>query len=383
MEHTFLILEDGMVFQGTGFGKAAPAIEDLLQAAETPTGEVVFNTSMCGYPEILTDPSYNGQLIVMTYPHIGNYGVDPIWSENMRKSSKVPCVGFICHDYYTGFLPPDRISLGDYMAEHGVCGLYGIDTRTLTLRLRDKGSCKGILVRTEEMTDFRKTMVMEFLSAFPSITDRDLITDVSTGKTIQDPTCEIPVPTDTAAVRFALVDFGIKKSIIQELYKRNAKVTLFPPTVTADEILASGCDSLFLSNGPGDPARLQGAVEMTRKVIGKMPVCGICLGHQLITWALGGRTVKMKFGHHGANQPVTETTTGKTFVTSQNHGFMSERSSLPKDVEIWFTNANDGSIEGIRQKKLQVQSVQFHPEASPGPQDGRWIFDLFIKGAKK
>jgi len=381
MEHTYLVLEDGTVFQGIGFGQPAPTIQTLSKQA--PAGEVVFNTSMCGYPEILTDPSYNGQMIVMTYPHIGNYGVDPLWSENNQKQTGIPCSAMICREYYDGPLPPGRLSLSSYMKTYNTSGISGIDTRTLTLHIRDNGACTGVLVRSEKMDKSDKETVIHFLKSFPPLVERDLITAVSTKTIIQDPLCEIPVPTKDGAVRFALVDFGIKKSIIQELYKKGANVTLFPPTVTSQEILTSGCDGLFLSNGPGDPALLQNAVTMIKEVIGKMPICGICLGHQLITWALGGKTVKMKFGHHGGNQPVTELSTGRTFVTSQNHGFMSDKASLPADVETWFVNSNDLSIEGIKHKNLPILSVQFHPEASPGPQDGTWIFDLFIKGATK
>lgn len=381
METTFLVLEDTSIFPGFGFGTPAPTLDELDQASTL--GEVVFNTSMSGYQEILTDPSYHGQLIVMTNPHIGNYGCEMLFNESTHCQTVVPASALIVHSVYQGPLPLKRVSLDAFMKASNVCGISGVDTRRLTLHLREHGSCKGLLVRTkrETLTEKELKHIMLTLHAFPSITERNLIDGVSVKEPVIDPQASVPTPKHPT-LRFALVDFGIKSSIIEELYKRNCAVTLLPSCATKEDVLSHNCDALFLSNGPGDPALLQDAVAMTKEVMEILPVVGICLGHQIITWALGGSTVKMKFGHHGPNHPVRDLYTNKTFVTSQNHGFMSEKSSLPDTVQCWFVNANDGSIEGIEHKTKPVACVQFHPEASPGPHDGTWIFDRFIQIAK-
>jgi carbamoyl-phosphate synthase small subunit len=377
MEHTFLVLADGTIFSGYGFGKLAPRPSALEQ--EKPVGELVFNTSMTGYQEILSDPSYNGQMIVMTYPHIGNYGCEDSFDETNGERTTVPATAMIVHRLHDGPIPAGRVSLSSYMEKHEAYGITGVDTRKLTLHLRDHGSCNALLVRSEHpsLSDGELDTVRSVLGSFPSICERDLIDGVSVKEVVKDPKTDVDVPADPV-IRFALVDFGIKKSIIRELYRRGAAVTLFPPSATAEDILGSGCRALFLSNGPGDPALLADAVKMTAQVTTKMPVCGICLGHQIIVWALGGKTVKMKFGHHGANHPVRDCETGKTFVTSQNHGFMADPEQMPENTRPWFVNANDGSNEGLLHETLPVLSVQFHPEASPGPHDGAWIFDRFI-----
>ncbi len=387
MDKTFLVLDDGTVLKGIGFGAAAPYC-DQLQEGLFPAGEVVFNTSMSGYPEILTDPSYNGQMVVMTYPHIGNYGCDEAWAESVLSGGGVHATALVVREAYDGPLPPGRIALDSFLKTHGTCGITEVDTRFLTLHLRTNGSRNGLLVRSkhEALTEHELSVALQTVKNFPDITERDLIDGVTIKQTVIDPklgpgTCPIPTNPD---LRFAVVDYGVKKSIINELYRRNAAVTLLGAKATAQDILQLNpkVDAVFLSNGPGDPALLQDAVVMAKTLVGKLPVVGICLGHQLITWALGGRTVKMKFGHHGGNHPVRDMLTGKVFVTSQNHEFMTDPQSLGDDVEVWFTNANDGSIEGIYHKTLPVMSVQYHPEASPGPQDATWIFDRFVACAK-
>ena len=381
MNTTFLILEDGTTFAGKGFGKPAPLYEELK--AHPLFGEVVFNTSMCGYQQILTDPSYHGQMVVMTSPHIGNYGCEPLFSESTHCPLVVPSSALIIRSLYEGPLPLERVSLDTFMKEAGVCGLQGVDTRALTLHLRESGSCNAILLRSEHniLTIHEKEKSLKILREMPSISERNLIEGVSVKQPLIDPPSSVPTPT-SPILRFALVDFGIKSSIIAELYKRNVAVTLLPSTSTSLEVLRQKCDALFLSNGPGDPMRLPEAVAMTRTVMEILPTVGICLGHQILTLALGGKTTKMKFGHHGANHPVRDLFTAKTFVTSQNHGYMSEPSSLPSCVLPWFINANDQSIEGLWHKEKPIASVQFHPEASPGPHDGVWIFDRFIKIAQ-
>ena len=352
MEKGYLLLSDGQLYEGKLFG-----VTDIC------CGELVFNTSMSGYPEILTDPSYNGQIVLMTYPLIGNYGVDENWNE----SCGIKATALVVKRLYQGPLPPDRISLDEFMKRYGRCGITDVDTRALTLHIRRNGSQNAVI-----FPEGKESQARELLKTFPSITERNLIDDVSVKEsktlTSADPKCSI-----------ALADFGIKGSIIENFQKRGASVTLLPPTFKAEDVLGKGFDMLFLSNGPGDPELLQDAVSQVKKCLGKIPVCGICLGHQIITWALGGRTKKMAYGHHGGNHPVKDLDTGKTFVTSQNHGFMSDMESLPKSVHLWFVNANDNTVEGLYDSSLKVRSVQFHPEAAPGPQDATWIFDKFLE----
>ncbi len=369
METTYLLLSDGTCFKGQGFGFPAPVISST---SIFNAGELVFNTSMTGYSEILTDPSYNGQLVLLTYPLIGNYGVDDIWSE----SDSMKATALIVKKLYKGELPEGRISLDEAMKKEKISGIEGIDTRALTLHLREHGSQNAILYRGDE-----HELALKRLREFPSITERDLIEGVSVKQVVNNPTLGegFSLPPTKPSKHLAVVDFGIKKSIISNFYKRNIAVTLLPPTFTGKEVLDGEYDGLFLSNGPGDPALLQPAIAEIKQVIGKKPVLGICLGHQLITWALGGKTTKMKYGHHGANHPVKNLETGSTFVTSQNHGFMTDKKTLPKEVTVWFENANDHTIEGIYHAPLKVRSVQFHPEACPGPMEAEAIFNDFIK----
>jgi len=369
MQHTILLLSDGTWYSGTAYGHQIP------EGADAPIAEVVFNTSMTGYQEILTDPSYNGQMVVMTYPQIGNYGC----ASPFRESPSVKAAAMIVHQLYLGPLPKDRISLDEYLKTEKVMLLSDVDTRSLTLHLRNQGSQNGMLYGYDgKLTKDMRDKALEKLHAFPLITERNLIEGVSVKTITKDPVFEGACPPAQPIGRFAVVDFGIKESIIRQLYQRNVAVTLLPSTATKEDILSTKANALFLSNGPGDPALLQQAVAMVRSLIGTMPVLGICLGHQIITWALGGRTVKMKFGHHGANHPVYDHLSGKTFVTSQNHGFMTDPDHLPAEVSVWFSNANDHSIEGLIEPQKKVASVQFHPEASPGPHDASWIFDRFI-----
>lgn len=364
MEKGYLLLSDGQLYKGMLFGVAGICC-----------GELVFNTSMSGYPEILTDPSYNGQIVLMTYPLIGNYGVDDNWNE----SCGINATALVVKRLYQGPLPPGRTSLDEFLKRHGRCAITDVDTRDLTLHIRRNGSQNAVI-----FPEGMERQARDLLKTFPSITERNLIEGVSVKETTKDPDLGsgfVSAPSNPR-YRIALADFGIKRSIIENFYRRDVSVTLLPPTFKAEDVLGKGFDMLFLSNGPGDPELLQDAVAQIRACIGKLPVCGICLGHQLITWALGGRTVKMTYGHHGGNHPVKDLDTGKTFVTSQNHGFMSDMESLPQSVHLWFVNANDNTVEGLYDKSLKVRSVQFHPEASPGPQDATWIFDKFLEELK-
>ncbi|MCH3907364.1 MAG: glutamine-hydrolyzing carbamoyl-phosphate synthase small subunit [Sphaerochaeta sp.] len=369
MQHTILLLSDGSCWTGTAHGYQVP------EGAEAPIAEVVFNTSMTGYQEILTDPSYHGQMVVMTYPEIGNYGCDTPFTE----SDGIKATAMIVHELYQGPLPEGRISLEEYLEAQRIPMISDVDTRSLTLHLREAGSQNGMILSVDgPVTEEVKADALKTLRAFPLITERDLIDGVTVKAPLVDPLVD-GKKAEHPTLRFAVVDYGIKRSIIRQLYRRNVAVTLLPATASKEDVLATGAQALFLSNGPGDPALLQPSVQMVRSLIGTMPVLGICLGHQIITWALGGKTVKMKFGHHGGNHPVYDHQSGKTFVTSQNHGFMSDPASLPSSVSIWFTNANDGSIEGLMDEGRRIASVQFHPEASPGPYDASWIFDRFIQ----
>ena len=361
MKKAVLRLKDGKEFCGIAFGY------DL----SLDVGEVVFNTGIPGYQEILTDPSYNGQIVTLTSPMIGNYGIDI----NDSESSGVKATALIIKKLYRGKVMDGRVTLDDYLKNEKIPALEGVDTRALTLYLREHGSQNGVLFYPED-----REKAIEKLNEYPNITEIDLIDGVAVKQKVYNPKLGdgFTLPPERSDIHLALVDFGIKKSIIDNFYKRGVSITLLPPNVKADEVLKLGVDGLFLSNGPGDPALLKNAIDMAKICIGKLPVMGICLGHQIITHALGGETEKMKFGHHGSNHPVKDMFTGRVFVTAQNHGFMSKRSSLGNDVKIWFENANDGSVEGLMCEKRKVCSVQFHPEAAPGPEEAQSIFDVFV-----
>jgi len=366
-----LVLEDGSVFPGIGFGS---------DPGDSSGGEVVFNTGMSGYHEILTDPSYTGQIVTMTYPHIGNYGDDPAWSEggpedSGRKAVKVSAL--VVRSVYRGRVPAGRITLDEFLDENNITGISDVDTRALTLKLRELGSLKGCIIKcifNEGRADEAAVLqAVKKLKGMPDMQGMNLIGDVGTTK------AENINP--EGKMTFAVVDCGIKANIINELTKRDVSVKLLPSTVTAEEVFAVKPDGVLFSNGPGDPSVLGGQIELVKSLIGRVPVFGICLGHQLISLGLGAQTYKMKFGHHGINNPVRDELTGKVFVSSQNHGFAVKKESLPEDVKLWFINANDNSVEGIISPKMKIASVQFHPEAAPGPVDTAWIFDDFIKTA--
>ncbi|MFA6600548.1 MAG: glutamine-hydrolyzing carbamoyl-phosphate synthase small subunit [Candidatus Omnitrophota bacterium] len=362
----WLALEDGLVFEGEGFG------------AEGETfGEVVFNTSLYGYQEILTDPSYKGQLVAMTYPHIGNYGINPEDEESFH-----PWVeGFIVRE-----LSPvvsnyrSRESLGDYLKRHGKTGIEGIDTRRLVKHLRDFGAKKGVL----STVDGDPVSLVRKAAESPSIVGVDLVREV----TCQKPyTYRETLPpgfewgeakTKNKVRRIVAIDGGIKFNILRKLHQHGFDVTVVPASMSAGDILQYRPDGLFLSNGPGDPSAVTYLVETVRKLIGKLPIFGICLGHQMLGLALGGTTSKLKFGHRGGNQPVKDLLTGRIEITSQNHGFVVDIGSLPKnEVEMTHVNLNDQTLEGLRHRKLPLFSVQYHPENSPGPHDSDYLFSRF------
>ncbi|TVQ36906.1 MAG: carbamoyl-phosphate synthase small subunit [Spirochaetaceae bacterium] len=383
-----LILDDATLYPGRWWGAQPPSIEELdpVLIRDKGAGEVVFNTAMSGYHEVLTDPSYTGQLVVMTYPHIGNYGTDASWSETGPESdthrSAVKAAGFVVHSLYDGELPDGRGSLSEFMRVNATPAIADVDTRALTLHLRDAGSRRGIIVRVDE--DLRPwgpragTMlpqpllerVVTYLRSFPDMKGRNLVGAVGSS---------VPVVVNAdGKPHIALLDCGVKANIVRELTALGCKLTVFPSTAGEVEIRTVAPDALLVSNGPGDPAVLERQIATVRGCIGRLPVLGICLGHQLIAEALGARTYKMKFGHHGANHPVRDEQSGRVFVTSQNHGFSVEEASLPEGTRVWFRNANDHTIEGIRCDHPALASAQFHPESAPGPRDSRWVFGAFL-----
>lgn len=375
-----LILQDGMVFTGTSFGAPAATVEQLEAATteaptEKGTGEVVFNTAMSGYVEVLTDPSYTGQLVTMTYPHVGNYGVEAEWSEVGPEPERpiVKVAGFVVRSLYTGPVPDGRQMLDAFLAEYGTPGITGVDTRRLTLTTRDDGVRNGVIVRCRSGVPNEQEVraAVAYLQTFPSMVGRNLVPGVGTREPL--------VINEGGAPTITLFDCGIKANIIRLLVQAGARLVVLPSSACTEDIAASGAQALFVSNGPGDPAVLESQIELIRDLIGKLPVLGICLGHQLIAEAMGGKTYKMKFGHHGVNHPVRDEFTKKVFVTSQNHGFAVDEESLPAGTQIWFRNANDRSIEGLINEDLRVRTTQFHPESAPGPRDAEWIFAEFLK----
>ncbi len=363
-----LVLEDGSFFTGVGFG---------AEPDKDSNGEVVFNTGMCGYHEILTDPSYTGQIVMLTYPHIGNYGDRDEWTETGPEQSDrktIKARALVVRSVYKGGVYGNRQSLDSFLKENNICGISEIDTRALTIKLREGGSQKGCIVKcsiTNGMPDKDALdTAKKILSDMPDMQGLNLIDGVGT---------EQPKQINQKGEKsIAVIDCGIKGGIIRELSARNINIKLYPSTVNADEILSSGVKAVLFSNGPGDPAVLSDQIELAKKLFDKLPVFGICLGHQLISRGLGGETYKMKFGHHGVNNPVRDEESGRIFISSQNHGFAVKKDSLPDDVNIWFINANDNTVEGIISRERRIASVQFHPEASPGPVDTSWIFDEFL-----
>jgi carbamoyl-phosphate synthase small subunit len=380
-QRTYLVLEDGSVYAGSGFGAPAPSISDLEPTSLKSTGEVVFNTAMSGYHEVLTDPSYTGQIVTMTYPHIGNYGSLDEWSEigpeTGARRDGVKAAGFVLRDVYRGPVPEGRETLDSFLARHQTPGISDVDTRGLTLKLRDEGSKKAVIVQAAgpAMADSDKARVLEVLSAVPDMLGRNLVTAVGS--------VQITEINPEGSPHIALIDCGAKANIIRELVERGCRLTLVPSTTTRADLDAIGPDALFVSNGPGDPAVLDSMIKLLESQVGTRPLLGICLGHQLLAEAIGGKTYKMKFGHHGVNHPVRDELTKRVFVTSQNHGFAVDEKSLPSGAQVWFRNANDKTVEGLVYPKLRIATSQFHPEACPGPEDASWIFDSFIKTVRE
>jgi carbamoyl-phosphate synthase small subunit len=362
-----IALEDGRIFEGRAFG-----------ASGEKTGEVVFNTSMMGYQEILTDPSYCGQIVTMTYPLIGNYGIN---AEDFE-SAKPQVEGFIVKEH-SGIFSNWRAqkSLDAFLKENNIIGVEGVDTRALTKHIRSAGAMKGI-ISTE---DLNKDSLIEKARASPGLVGRDLVKEVTCDQTYVWP----PLPVASYQLpdkkfKVVVIDCGVKLNILRMLDKYGCQVIVVPAKTTAKEILEMKPDGLLLSNGPGDPAGVPYVVETVKELIPQLSIMGICLGHQMLGLALGGKTYKLKFGHRGGNQPVKDLSTGKVGITSQNHGFCVDISSLKdKEVEVTHINLNDQTLEGMRHKRYPIFSVQYHPEASPGPHDGKYLFAEFIELMKR
>ncbi len=364
-----LALADGRVFEGKSFG-----------AAGETGGEVVFNTSMMGYQEILTDPSYQGQIVTMTYPLIGNYGVN----EEDVESERPYVAGFVVKEVSKiASNWRSRLSLDDYFQKHGIVGIHGLDTRALTRHIRDRGEQQGMI----STVDLDPESLVRRAKERPAMVGQDLVREV---------TCREPYPwkesewvlergypaASGGRYRVVAFDFGIKRNILRILAGHGCRVTVVPATTSVRDVLAMDPDGIFLSNGPGDPGAVTYAVNTIRDLLGKRPIFGICLGHQLLGLSLGGQTYKLKFGHHGGNQPVMDLDTRKVEITSQNHGFAVDVNSLQEageDVELSHINLNDQTVEGLRHKRLPLFSVQYHPESSPGPHDSKYLFERFMK----
>jgi carbamoyl-phosphate synthase small subunit len=362
-----LALEDGSVYNGHACG-----------ADGEVTGEVVFNTAMTGYQEILTDPSYRGQIVAMTYPEIGNYGVN----DEDREHAAPSLSGFIVREdsrLFSNYRASG--SLQQYLRTHGVVGISGIDTRRLVRQIRAQGALRGVL----STTDLDDASLVRKAQQSPGLVGRDLVREVMPKQTSQWSECldawtEVGVHADPASPPHVVcLDFGMKWNIARHFCSRGNRVTVMPGDAPAAEILEQQPDGVFLSNGPGDPEPIHYAQATIRQLLGKLPVFGICLGHQLLALACGAKTFKLKFGHRGVNQPVIDLETGKIEITTQNHGFSVDPGSLPAELVVTHRNLNDDTIAGLRHRDFAAFSVQYHPEASSGPHDSRYLFDRFQK----
>jgi carbamoyl-phosphate synthase small subunit len=369
-----LALEDGRYFQGTSFGSTG-----------TTTGEICFNTSMTGYQEVITDPSYRGQIVSMTYPQIGNYGINPEDAESSQPHIRAFVIGELCRtpSNWRSTQPLDA-----YLASHGVLGIEGIDTRALTKHLRSLGAMRACVT-----TDLNAEQAIEAARNAPSMKGMDYVKEVSTPKAylwsdesrrwiLPNVSTHQPGPYEELPPvkhRIVAYDFGIKFNILRSLRQSGFEVEVVNSTTSAAEVLAKNPDGIFLSNGPGDPAALGYIHSELRQLIGKKPIFGICLGNQLLAHAYGGSTFKLKFGHRGGNQPVKDLRTGQISITSQNHGFAVDPDSLPPEIEVTHINLNDQTVEGMRHKTHPVFSVQYHPEAAPGPNDASYLFEEFSR----
>ncbi|CAN5285065.1 glutamine-hydrolyzing carbamoyl-phosphate synthase small subunit [soil metagenome] len=352
-----LIMEDGTTFEGKAFG-----------ATTTAVGELVFNTSLMGYQEVLTDPSYAGQVITLTYPEIGNYGTTEDDIESRSIFAKALVIRHlsrkVSNHRATG-------TLHAFLEKYNIPGISDVDTRAITRRLRDQGAMRcAVSTEADVLSEGGREKLQAALAAAPHMTGQDLTNEVTTKERYT---------IGTGNIKVAVFDFGIKQNILRELVARGVTATVYPARTKAADILATSPDGIFLSNGPGDPAACADIIaEMKTLIASRIPIFGICLGHQLLSIALGGSTYKLKFGHRGGNHPVKDLTTGKIEVTCQNHGFAVDEKSMPANLELTHINLNDNSVEGFRHKELPIFAVQYHPEAHPGPHDSNYLFDRFL-----
>lgn len=378
LKNAILALEDGRCFEGISFG-----------ATGTATGEICFNTSMTGYQEVITDPSYRGQIVAMTYPQIGNYGINAEDVESKQPQIRAMVIEELCEvpSNWRSSMP-----LADYLAQNQVLGIQGIDTRALTKHLRSLGAMRACVT-----TELDTNAAIAAAKNSPAMEGMDYVKEVSTSEsyhwTAESREWSLPHASKDQAgpfqelppIRYRIVayDFGLKYNILRRLRQAGFEVEVVSSTASAKEVLAKRPDGVFLSNGPGDPAALRYICDELKQLIGQVPIFGICLGNQLLAHAFGGTTFKLKFGHRGGNQPVKDLRTGKVSITAQNHGFAVDPDSLPPEVEVTHINLNDGTVEGLRHREFPVFSVQYHPEAAPGPNDAAYLFEEFADLIKK
>ena len=363
---THLILEDGSIYTGLAFG-----------AQRSTHGEVVFSTSMTGYQEMLTDPSFAGQIVVPTYPLIGNYGIN----ERDFESARVQVAGFVVREHSP--TPSHTLStttLDAFLADQGVAGVSGVDTRAITRRLRTRGVMMGVIA-----VDEPPERALARLRRLPSYGGVDFVEQVTTPQPYRweqpllGPSNHAEEPRADTGVKILVDDCGLKYNILRELRARGCEVVAMPARSTADEIMARRPDGVLISPGPGDPALLDYAVDTAKELVGRVPIMGICLGNQVLARAFGGKTFKLKFGHRGANHPVKDLATGRVYITAQNHGYAVDPDGLPSEIEVSHVNLNDNTVEGIRHRSLPIMAIQYHSEASPGPLDNEYIFDRFLE----
>ena len=365
-----IALEDGRIFKGRSFTGPGEAI-----------GEIVFNTSMTGYQEILTDPSYRGQIVTMTYPLIGNYGVN----DEDEESASIHLSGFLVKEYEEAYSNwRAKMSLREYLQQHSILGIEQIDTRAITKHIRMAGAMKAVI-----STDISNPeALVAKAKESPGLVGRDLVQEVSSPapyiwedgpvETTEENIAKV-FESNPDTLKVAVLDCGLKYNQLRILKRLGCTCAVFPHNTPAQTILQYNLDGIFLSNGPGDPAALTTIINNVKELLGEKPIFGICLGHQILSLALGAKTYKLKFGHRGANQPVKDLATGKIEITSQNHGFAVDEATIPKDVEVTHINLNDNTVEGIRHKDIPAFSVQYHPENAPGPHDAEYLFDRFIQ----